>query len=630
MYSPTTSEFQFHSTKLQPKSQSQPQSSKSSSRRINSNPQASKLPIPIKFSKKSPSPSPSPSLSIIPSANFSNLSTFNHSNFDFEPPDLLEGLSREFWDKLLSMKPPKKTQNSPPSIDPTTTAITLENPRVHSKILKATVTTRSTKAHEDKLFQLGIDWKLALNENCETLDHFDPFAIYDNDTCRKWVEDLMGDKIDDNFRERRRRRQQSNIKGKDKTSLFMKKDQVPTTPIFQDKNDDNDEHYKPHPFMSYTIPPKIVESWSSQRYNDYVKDLNSMKKVPHHELEWVKRHLETFPQPHLSDDWTNGSLTPIPRQVSEFAGAYEEHDDNDNIIEITENPSYYRYVRSAKMENGTWHYYTSPGEITPAPSVLRATADIVYGTSTQTISEELTALHQALTHGYCHLVEEMRLFGRDLKSSQTTIGKHFLMTMVGNKADIFCMQVIMKEIDDNGEEISNGKEASVIVPIYKAKKIGMYDFIKVEEFELFRRTMTAIHEFGYRKGLEWMKKLKDIEEGGKMNKREGKEGEFETTIGVTTPIMKMRPKVEEKISKSKGGIGIPFPLEKGEREETTSIGTGTPSSELPPPRTPFRKSVGSCNDSGVEDNTPSRKRVSRERTLKGKLMDKVFRKSKEM
>ncbi|KAJ8058463.1 hypothetical protein OCU04_012651 [Sclerotinia nivalis] len=556
------------------------------------------------------------------------------------------------------MKPSKETQNPPPSIDPTTTAITFENPRAHNKISKATVSTRGTKAHTDKLFQLGIDWKLALNEKCETLNHFDPFVVYDDDTCRKWIEDLMGDKIDENFRERRRRRQQ---------------DQVPTTPIFQDKNDDNDEHYKPHPFMSYTIPPKIVESWSSQRYNDYVKDLNSMKKVPHHELEWVKRHLETFPQPHLSDDWINGSLTPIPRQVSEFVGAYEEHDDNDNIIWIMEDPFHYRYIRSTKTENNTWHYYTSPGEIIPAPSVLRATADIVYGTSTQTFSEELrkwyfdrkipgvykpirnifapyitiefkpfepekgvllnTALHQALTHGYCHLVEEMRLFGRcDLRSSQTTIGKHFLVTMVGYSADVFCMQVIMKGIDDNGEEVSDDKEASVIIPTYEAKKIGMYEFIKVEEFELFRRTMAAIHEFGYKKGLEWMKKLKDIRRGKEMNMKEGEGGEFETSIDVTTPIMRMRPEMKGKISKSKDEIRIPFHLNKGEREETTSIGigTGTPSSELPPPRTPFRESVGSCSDSGVEDNTPSRKRVNRGRTLKGKLMDKVFWKSKEM
>ncbi|KAJ8061624.1 hypothetical protein OCU04_009431 [Sclerotinia nivalis] len=665
MYSPATSEFQSHSIKLQPESQSQFQSSKPSSKRINSNLRTSKVPIPIKSSKKSPSPL----LSLIPSANFSNLSTFNHSSFDFEPPDLLEGLSREFWDKLLSMKPPKETQNPLPSIDPTTTTTIFETPRAHSKILKAPATVRGTKAHTNKLFQLGIDLKLALNEKCETLNHFDPFVIYDDDACGKWIEDLMGDKIDDNVRERRRQRQQSSIKGKGKTSLFIEEDQASTTPTFEDENDDNDEHYKPNQFVSNTIPSKVVESWSSQRHNDYVKELKSMKQIPHHELEWFKRHLKTFPQPPLSDDWTNGSLTLIPRQVSEFASAYEEHDDSDNLIGTTEESSHYRYVRSVKDKNGTYRYYTSPGEIAPAPNVLRATADIVYGTSTQTLSEELldwyiirkipgvykpirnvfapyitiefkpsepgrgvsfeTALHQALTHGYCHLVEEMRLFGRrNLKSSQTTIGKHFLVTMVGYYADVFCMQVIMKEIDDNGEEVSDGKEASIIVPTYEAKKIGMYNFTNVEEFELFRRTMTAIHEFGYRKGLEWMKKLKDIRRGEGMNMEGGEGEEFETSVGVTTPIVKMRSKMKGKMNEIEGGIVIPYHSKKEEREETTSIGIGieTPISKLSLSRAPPGKSVGSYSGRGGEDNTPSHKRVNPGRKVKGKVMDKVSEK----
>ncbi|KAF7854776.1 hypothetical protein EAF04_010344 [Stromatinia cepivora] len=567
------------------------------------------------------------------------------------------------------MKPPKETQIPSPSINPTTTT-TSGTLRAYSKISKTSATFRGTKAHTDKLFQLGIDWTLALNEKCETLNHFDPFVVYDNDTCGKWVEDLMGDKIDDNFRERRRRRQQSSIKGKGKTSSLMEEDQVIITPPFEDENDDNDEHYKPNEYVSNTIPPKVVESWSSQRYNDYVKELNSMREVPHHESEWVKRHLKTFPLPPLSDDWTNGSLTPIPRQVSEFAGAYEEHDDRDNLMRKTEESSHYRYVRSVKEKNGTCYYYTSPGEITPHPRILRATADIVYGTSTQTLSRPLrkfhcdrkipgvykpirnvfapymtiefkpfesvkgvlfkTALYQALTHGYCHLVEEMRLFGRrNLGSSQTTIGKHFLVTMVGESADVFCMQVIMKEIDDNGEEVSDGEEVSVMVPTYEAKKIGMYDFTLVEQFELFRKTITAIHEFGYRKGLEWMEKLKDIS-GGKGMNVEGEGKGFETRVGVTTPMVRMRPELKKKMSGSESGVAIPFHLKKGERGETTSTGTGTPSSELPPPRAPFGKSVGSFSGSGVKNNTPSQKKVMPRRELEGKLGDKVSRKSKEM
>lgn len=325
--------------------------------------------------------------------------------------------------------------------------------------------------------------------------------------------------------------------------------------------------------------PTIIRPWDDETYETYIHELELMCEGQFHESEWVRRHNRIWPQPPLTGAWKTGSSTPISRQVCGFSAPFGGQDNLDPVKNWNSSTNY-RYVRTAKDSSGTFDYHViddfNPSrntdientvslsellaEITPPDSVLRATADIVYGTSIQTLSPQLRrwclshqipgvytslrnvfatyltiefkpdeggqigdyttkAKHQALTHGYCHLVEERRLFGYDdaSKRPSSTIGKHFLAIVVGVSVELFEMQVHEENID-----------GTIAVPIYTATRFALYALDNEQDIEMLRQTMASIHLFGWNKGVEWLQKLNTLKNSAKAT--------FKSVLETTTPL----------------------------------------------------------------------------------------------